>query len=424
MYLNVEESLPSILVRVFFTSDLFGRKKVFNQISKRRGWEAQVTISRGVFDEVAQRDSIPKVVERILHHQKIFGQEEIVESTWGVIKEGRVGLLWGVYGTGGVGKTTFLSQINNKFLTESNDFDVVIWVLVSRNPNVKRIQEEIGKRLELYEECWEKKTENEIASVIKRSLERNKYVLLLDDMWEKLDLASIGIPDPKRNGSKIVFTTRSNEVCGSMGVDVEIEVKRLMLRDAWDLFTMNMEETLRSHRDIPDVALKIMRSCKGLPLVLSVIREAMSRKNSIKEWRAALGVLSSSAAEFARIEDVILPMLKFSYDELKSETTKSCFLFCALFPEDYEIGKDELIEHWVSQGFIIGSKGINDRGNAILGTLIRAQLLEESGSREHVQMHDVVRDMALWISSGCGGDQKQENVLVVKANAQQNVAST
>ncbi|KAJ4883441.1 Disease resistance protein (NBS class) family [Raphanus sativus] len=147
---------------------------------------------------------------------------------------------------GGAGKTTFLSQINNKFLTESNDFDVVIWVLVSRNPNVKRIQEEIGKRLELYEECWEKKTENEIASVIKRSLERNKYVLLLDDMWEKLDLASIGIPDPKRNGSKIVFTTRSNEVCGSMGVDVEIEVKRLMLRDAWDLFTMNMEETLRS----------------------------------------------------------------------------------------------------------------------------------------------------------------------------------
>lgn len=41
-----------------------------------------------------------------------------------------------------------------------------------------------------------------------------------------------------------------------------------------------------------------------------------------------------------------------------------------------------------------------------------------------MQMHDVVRDMALWISSGCGGDQKQENVLVVKANAQQNVAST
>lgn len=105
---------------------------------------------------------------------------------------------------GGVGKTTFLSQINNKFLTERNAFDVVIWVVVSRNPTVKRIQEDIGKRLELYEECWERKTENEIASVVKRSLEKRKYVLLLDDMWAKLDLAGIGIPDPKRNGSKIM----------------------------------------------------------------------------------------------------------------------------------------------------------------------------------------------------------------------------
>lgn len=55
-------------------------------------------MSSGVFDEVAQRGSIPKVEERIFH-QKIVGQEETVESTWGVIKEGRAGLL-GVYGTG------------------------------------------------------------------------------------------------------------------------------------------------------------------------------------------------------------------------------------------------------------------------------------------------------------------------------------
>lgn len=176
-------------------------------------------MSSGVFDEVAQRGSIPKVEERILH-QKIVGQEGIVESTtWGVIKEGRVGLL-GVYGTGGVGKTTFLSQINNKFLTERNAFDVVIWVVVSRNPTVKRIQEDIGKRLELYEECWERKTENEIA-----------------------------------------FTTRSNEVCGSMGVDEELEVKVLMWHDAWDLFTRNMEETLKRHRDIPKIAQMIARKC-------------------------------------------------------------------------------------------------------------------------------------------------------------------
>ncbi|CAH8389729.1 unnamed protein product [Eruca vesicaria subsp. sativa] len=384
-----------------------------NKIAKKV-IQVEKLISRGVFDEVAQRGSIPKVEERIFH-QKIVGQEAIVESTWKILEEGGVGLL-GVYGMGGVGKTTFLSQINNKFLTENNDFDVVIWVVVSRNPTVKRIQEDIGKRLELYEECWEKKTENEIASVIKRSLENKKYVLLLDDMWAKVDLASIGIPDPKRNGSKIAFTTRSNEVCGSMGVDEEIEVKFLMWDDAWDLFTRNMKETLESHVDIPVIAQLIARKCHGLPLALSVIGETMARKNSIEEWHAALGVLSSSAAKFSRIEDEILSLLKFSYDDLKCEKTKSCFLFCALFPEDYEIGKDDLIEHWVSQGFILGCKGINYPGYAILGTLSRAYLLKESESNEHVQMHDVVRDMALWISSGCG-EQKQENGVFVNAKA-------
>uniref|UniRef100_A0A1J3HHA4 Putative disease resistance protein n=1 Tax=Noccaea caerulescens TaxID=107243 RepID=A0A1J3HHA4_NOCCA len=372
-------------------------------------------ISRGAFDEVAQKGPVPKVEER-LFHQKIVGQQALVESTWDIIKEESVGIL-GIYGMGGVGKTTFLSQINNKFLTESNEFDIVIWAVVSKNPTVKRIQEEIGKRLDLYDEGWERKTENEIASVIKRSLENKKFVLLLDDLWTRVDLANIGIPVLEKNKSLIAFTTRSIEVCGRMRAEKEIEVECLMWDDAWELFTKNMKETLESHPGIPEVAESIARKCYGLPLALNVIGETMARKNAIEEWRAAARELSSYAPQFLRIEADILSILKFSYDDLKCEKTKSCFLFCALFPKDYEIGKDDLIEYWVSQNIIPGSKGINYNGYAIMGTLIRAYLLKESESKDSVKMHDVVREMALWISSGCG-DQQQENVVVVEANAQ------
>jgi hypothetical protein len=378
-------------------------KSVINKLQ-----DVENLLSKGVFDEVAQKGPIPKVEER-LFHQEIVGQEAIVESTWNSMMEVGVGLL-GIYGMGGVGKTTLLSQINNKFRTVSNDFDIAIWVVVSKNPTVKRIQEDIGKRLDLYNEGWEQKTENEIASTIKRSLENKKYMLLLDDMWTKVDLANIGIPVPKRNGSKIAFTSRSNEVCGKMGVDKEIEVTCLMWDDAWDLFTRNMKETLESHPKIPEVAKSIARKCNGLPLALNVIGETMARKKSIEEWHDAVGV-------FSGIEADILSILKFSYDDLKCEKTKSCFLFSALFPEDYEIGKDDLIEYWVGQGIILGSKGINYKGYTIIGTLTRAYLLKESETKEKVKMHDVVREMALWISSGCG-DQKQKNVLVVEANAQ------
>lgn len=133
--------------------------------------------------------------------------------------------------------------------------------------------------------------------------------------------------------------------------------------------------------------------------------------------RPWLARIRSKSVLYARIEADLLSILKFSYDDLRCEKTKSCFLFCALFPEDYEIGKDDLIEYWVGQGIILGSEGINYNGYAIMSTLIRAYLLKESETKEKVKMHDVVREMALWISSGCG-DQQQENVVIVKANTQ------
>ena len=43
-----------------------------------------------------------------------------------------------MYGIGGVGKTTLLKKINNKFLISSLDVDVdvVIWVVIFKPPNI------------------------------------------------------------------------------------------------------------------------------------------------------------------------------------------------------------------------------------------------------------------------------------------------
>ncbi|RVW24658.1 Disease resistance protein RPS5 [Vitis vinifera] len=49
--------------------------------------------------------------------------------------------------------------------------------------------------------------------------------------------------------------------------------------------------------------------------------------------------------------DSLFPVLAFSYDSLPDEAVKSCFLYCSLFPEDYEISPQHLIELWLGEGF-------------------------------------------------------------------------
>ena len=54
--------------------------------------------------------------------------------------------------------------------------------------------------------------------LICRRLEKKKFLLLLDDIWERLDLNLVGIPlQDDLNESKVIFTTQLEEVCGLIG---------------------------------------------------------------------------------------------------------------------------------------------------------------------------------------------------------------
>ena len=100
--------------------------------------------------------------------------------------------------------------------------------------------------------------------------------------------------------------------------------------------------------------------------------------------------------------------MKYSYDNLRGELVKSCLLYCALFPEDEKIYKEKLIEYWICKEMIDTSEGIEraeNMGYDIIGSLVRASLLMKGVDRDgkaFVSMHDVVREMALWIASDLG----------------------
>ncbi|KDO41954.1 hypothetical protein CISIN_1g041381mg, partial [Citrus sinensis] len=190
------------------------------------------------------------------------------------------------------------------------------------------------------------------ASGIFNLLSKMKFLLLLDDIWERIDLAKVGVPFPasSRNASKIVFTTRLVDVCGLMEAQKTFKVECFADQDAWELFLKKVgQETLESHPDIPELAQTVAKECSGLPLALITTSRAMSSKKRPEERSYAIQMLRRSAYEFPGMEKEVFRLLKFSYDSLSSDVLRSCLLYCSLFPEDYQISKTELIECWIGE---------------------------------------------------------------------------
>ncbi|MBA0575639.1 hypothetical protein Golob_006862, partial [Gossypium lobatum] len=182
-------------------------------------------------------------------------------------------------------QTTLLTQINNKFSTTPNDFYVVIWALVSKDYDVGKVQDRIGGNLGFSYDSWKNKSVDQKAIDIYRVLCYKKFVLLLDDLWARVDLNQVGIPKPsKRNGSKLIFTTTSLAVCGEMEARKKTKVDCLKPKEAWKLFQDKVgDETLNSHQCIQELAKQVAKMCGGLPLALITMGRAMACKTTSVE---------------------------------------------------------------------------------------------------------------------------------------------
>ncbi|MBA0748406.1 hypothetical protein Gogos_005226 [Gossypium gossypioides] len=177
-------------------------------------------ISKGVFDKVAESQPAASVVVR--PEERPIAQQPTIEKVWNCIVDKDVGII-GLYGLGGVGKTTLLTQINNKFSTRPNGFDVVIWALVSNGYDIGKIQNKIGGNIGFSAESWKNKSVEEKAVDIYGVLRIKRFV-----------------------------------VCGEMEAREKIKVECLEPKEAWKLFQDKVgDETLNSHPDIRKLAKQV-----------------------------------------------------------------------------------------------------------------------------------------------------------------------
>ncbi|PPR85965.1 hypothetical protein GOBAR_AA34726 [Gossypium barbadense] len=304
---------------------------------------------------------------------ELVGEEAVRNEIWACLMQEEVSKI-GVWGMGGVGKTTIMKHIHNDLLKQQR-FERVIWVTMSKEFNVMKVQDDIAGALKLKED-WPREGDKLRRAAILSEMLKNagKHVLILDDVWDKVSLEEVGIPQPSgSNDCKLVLTTRSEHVCKYMGCKL-IKVKPLSEEEALILFLNKVGPKIVQSPTIMPTLKLVVKECAGLPLTIVVVVGTMIGEDNPLIWKNAL-----------------------------DKQVKHCFLYCTVYPEDYEIGNDKLIECWIEEGFIddMGTRQeMKDKGHVILKKLEDNCLLENVTTRfrKCVKMHDAVRDMALSIT--------------------------
>ncbi|KAL8489904.1 hypothetical protein ACS0TY_025699 [Phlomoides rotata] len=306
----------------------------------------------------------------------------------------------GICGMGGVGKTTMAKKIMSRARGEDL-FSEILMVVVSQPVDMLRIQKEMAELLSLKLDLESVQAR---AHLLRTRLMNSKSILIiLDDLWKKLNLEDLGIPDQSElKECTILLTSRDRDVFSAMNVGKRFQMKTLEDEEAWSLFKEKVGACAEDQSLLP-TARQIVQECKGLPIALVTVGEALKDKTIKSIWEDAVQELKScnprDIPDF--LAQVYIP-LKLSFDLLESEHARSILLMCCLFPEDHQICVSDLSPYAWGLGMFEGITSVQVARNKVqtLVALLKSRSLLLDGFREDcVQMHDVVRDVGIFIAA-------------------------
>ncbi|XP_039162767.1 disease resistance protein RGA2-like [Eucalyptus grandis] len=305
-----------------------------------------------------------------------------------------------IVGIGGIGKTALAQCVYNDEMV-SKHFHLKMWVCVLKDFDVKKIVTNIltcakqrrpsGATMEL------------LQCALRAEIDKKRYLLVLDDLWNEeqekwLSLKNLLVGGAR--GSKILITTRLHSVAELTRTAPPHTLRELSENASFDLF---MQLAFRKEEDIQDPNMRvigedIVRKCYGVPLVIRIVGSLLFFKKTTREW------LHFKDYEFPKVsqkEDRIKLLLKLTYDHLPSHL-KQCFAFCSLFPKDYEIEKQTLVDLWMAEGFIQPSSGsphLEDIGHEYFMDLLWSNFFQDFKKNLHTneetcKMHDLMHDLA------------------------------
>ncbi|RYR70733.1 hypothetical protein Ahy_A02g005044 [Arachis hypogaea] len=240
-------------------------------------------------------------------------------------------------------------------------------------------------------------TQNHLKNVIAGK----KFIVVLDDVWSSNREGWESFLTPFECGShagKILVTTRLDTVA-SIVKTKHNEAHNLSLLDeeqCWSVFANRAWDPAKS-RDrstLEEIGRKIVKKCKGLPLAVQTLGGLLRGKDNEKDWN---DVLNSEFWELSEEDSVILPALRISYFHLPSYL-KRCFVYCSLYPKDFEFDRDELTLLWMAEGLLLQPKSGNaleETGYKYFDDLVSRSFFQHSYTYVNsFVMHDLMHNLA------------------------------
>jgi hypothetical protein len=326
-----------------------------------------------------------------------------------------------IVGPGGIGKTTLTQYIYNDAEVQSH-FEVKIWVCVSVDFNVHRLTQEIADKLPN-----DKKDGTDNNKPVEERLKSKRFLHVLDDMWDCRDedgWKKFLVPSTKGpKGSVILVTTRFPAVAQMVkttdhwkdlgGLDCE-SFKELFIACAF-----GDSQSRNEHRELIETGDRIVEKLKGSPLAAKTVGRLLRNHLDFGHWTR---VLESKEWELQDGDHDIMPALKLSFDYLPFHL-QQCFTYCALFPEDYKFGAEELIHFWIGLDVLHShgeNKSIEDVGRWYLKQLVDHGFFkkeEDEYGLTYYIIHDLLHDLAMKVSADeCLSICSSDNVRSLQTN--------
>ncbi|XP_009388252.2 putative disease resistance protein RGA3 [Musa acuminata AAA Group] len=308
-----------------------------------------------------------------------------------------------IVGIGGIGKTTFAQKVFNDGKIKAS-FRTTIWVCVSQEFSETDLLRNIVKGAG--GSHGGEQSRSLLEPLVEGLLRGNKFLLVLDDVWDAQIWDDL-LRNPLQGGaagSRVLVTTRNAGIARQMKAAHVHEMKLLPPEDGWQLLckkaTMNAEEE-RDAQDLKDTGMKIVEKCGGLPLAIKTIGGVLrDRGLNRSAWEE---VLRSAAWSRTGLPEGVHGALYLSYQDLPSHL-KQCFLYCALFREDFDFESPEIVRFWIAEGFVEarGDVSLEETGEQYYIELLHRSLLQlqpyDLDYGEYSRMHDLLRSLGHFLS--------------------------